>query len=357
MIAQSPRTDPHGSTSLANYFHDVYCPLRSDELSSSTRDVYMAAFSRLGQHVGREAMICDMTSETVAAFMLWLVNRGRSPATSNSYRNSLLAMWRFAIEHGHVDSRPDMSIIREFRSHDVEEHRAEKAAAEAPQPLSPQMSLRAFLAEYSLTADMPRTAIERTRWAVASLDKWHSRPVAIAELSDVIIDRWFQQRIESGLGEVFVNEQRIAVLRLWQTAFGAGLTSTMPRTPVVMNRQRFKTKSNGSPVIPLDADATFGEEMKIGHLISYFLNWQEGRIAESRMHGTRFYLRDFEEHFGEMTIAEFRPGACARVDQWIKSHKGWNGCRASVVSRLKQLFSWAKPGHGTRKRSMPAVRS
>lgn len=341
---------PADSMPLVDYFRDVYCPLREDELSRPACEVYRSAFSMLARHLGREATFADLKSETIAAFACWLIDHGRSPGTASTYRNAIVAMWRFAAKQGHVDHLPDMSMFREYRRHEIEEHRAARAAAEAPQPLGPHMTLRAFLVQYAMTATLSRNTISQTRLAVMSFDKSRSRRITLAELSDDLVDQWFQQRLASGIGKGFVVAQRIAVLSLWQAAFMAGLTATMSKIPVPVNRQRFKAPAGDSPIVPPNADAIFGENMTIGNLIYCFLDWQQGRITEIRLRGTRYYLCDFAEHCGKLTIAQFRPVLPRKLTHGLK------GIRVGMDAALLWSRGSSSFSSGDRNRATTLVR-
>src|ERR1700733_7272845 len=96
MIA--PRTIPHSHrlALLRDYFRHDYCPARAEELSKTTRGIYLAAFSMLGKHLGHPATFADLTSEMISAFMAWLVSsQRRSPAPANSYGRGIQAMGGF----------------------------------------------------------------------------------------------------------------------------------------------------------------------------------------------------------------------------------------------------------------------
>jgi len=91
---------------------------------------------------------------------------------------------------------------------------------------------------------------------------------------------------------------------------------------------------------PIAVTITSGEQMRVDELAGRFLEWHASRVSRTRLRQSRFYLRDFVSCLGHLTIAEMRRGGCAMVDAWVCSHRGWNGCRGSVICRVKQLFKW-----------------
>lgn len=89
-----------------------------------------------------------------------------------------------------------------------------------------------------------------------------------------------------------------------------------------------------------------GENMKVGQLVNLFLddfdpeNKPQPKISPERFRLGKGYLDDFCSCMGNDTVGQLRIGGVSRVEKWLDSHSGWDGCRRSVVSRVKQVFQW-----------------
>jgi integrase len=68
----------------------------------------------MDKHLGRRALIADLTDENVAALMSWRLSLGRAPGTVNSLRDQLIALGSFAVQKGVLDCAPDVAELREY---------------------------------------------------------------------------------------------------------------------------------------------------------------------------------------------------------------------------------------------------
>jgi len=80
----------------------------------------------------------------------------------------------------------------------------------------------------------------------------------------------------------------------------------------------------------------------VGELVNLFLDNLQRKVSAKRYNITKTYLLDLCEYMGADTIAKVKKGGVARVENWLHSHDGWDGCKRSVVSRVKQVFKWGE---------------
>lgn len=84
------------SETLRAFYDDHYKPLRLRGRSPETFRLYEVTFRALAVFLGREALLSDLTDETVSKFAAWRQAAGVSIATVNRDLCSVLALWRFA---------------------------------------------------------------------------------------------------------------------------------------------------------------------------------------------------------------------------------------------------------------------
>jgi integrase len=92
------------ATLLADYVRTTY-HLRRPDLSLGTIVERLAAVRRFSDFLGRPASLADLEADLVARFILWFRPRA-APATVNSKRRALLALWRDAISAGVLAKPP-----------------------------------------------------------------------------------------------------------------------------------------------------------------------------------------------------------------------------------------------------------
>lgn len=72
-----------------------------------TRDQYLWSVDAFGAYLMRPPRVTDLTRDNLLGLMHDLADRGKSPATINSRRTYLLALWKFAHRVGRVSEYPD----------------------------------------------------------------------------------------------------------------------------------------------------------------------------------------------------------------------------------------------------------
>lgn len=101
-----------GST-LADFLHKVYRPLRLLNCSDWTLVQYGVAIRTLDRYAGRPVCLSDLSDELVAGCMGWLLANGRAPATANKFMRHATTLWRFAAKKRLVTTTPDVDPVRE----------------------------------------------------------------------------------------------------------------------------------------------------------------------------------------------------------------------------------------------------
>jgi integrase len=85
-----------------------------------------------------------------------------------------------------------------------------------------------------------------------------------------------------------------------------------------------------------------GETMLVGQLVNLFLDNIQAKVSAKRFKISKTYLLDLCRFMGADSIGSLRVGGVARVEKWLDAHEGWQGCRRSVISRVKQVFLWGE---------------
>ena len=93
---------------LADFLDKIYKPLRLRNRSGNTVRLYGATLTMFGKYLGRPPTLGDLNDETLAAFMSWRIDNGKSPHTANRDLNCLVALWRFAHRKRLVCHLPDI---------------------------------------------------------------------------------------------------------------------------------------------------------------------------------------------------------------------------------------------------------
>ena len=95
---------------LSAFLQTVYLPSRI-EVSSDYAAHLAAVVGRFSAHLGRDAMLVDLTEQHIAAYLM-TYRRERSPRSTNNQRQSLLCLWRAAFDFAMVAAAPRARLIR-----------------------------------------------------------------------------------------------------------------------------------------------------------------------------------------------------------------------------------------------------
>jgi integrase len=108
-------------TTLLVYFTEVYERLKLGGASANCKAQYRQNIAALERFLTRPATLADLTDDCVTAFLGWLQgtptkgDSTRSPATVNTVRKQILALWRYAARKRHVEEFPDVAKAKEFK--------------------------------------------------------------------------------------------------------------------------------------------------------------------------------------------------------------------------------------------------
>jgi len=95
---------------LSTFLATVYLPSRI-EVSADYATNLAAVVTRFSAHLGRDAMLADLTEQSVAAYLM-AYRRAWSPRSTNNQRQLLLCLWRAAYDHLLVPASPRARLIR-----------------------------------------------------------------------------------------------------------------------------------------------------------------------------------------------------------------------------------------------------
>ena len=98
--------------SLRWFFATHYRPLKLRSRSDNTARLYDHTMRNFSRFLGRDAMLEDLTDDTVSRLLSWIIDRGRSPHTAEKERCQLLAIWRFACRKKFLDEWPDVDSCK-----------------------------------------------------------------------------------------------------------------------------------------------------------------------------------------------------------------------------------------------------
>lgn len=91
---------------VLEFYETYYRPLRLMGRSWRTKELYEVIFRALDSHLGRAALMTDLTDGNLAALAEAMLASQRSPATVNKYLRHLKAFWRFAATMGQSEKLP-----------------------------------------------------------------------------------------------------------------------------------------------------------------------------------------------------------------------------------------------------------
>lgn len=128
--------------SCLRFWEEHYLPKRLIGASKGSCDAYRHNINRFAKFLGRCPMMTDLNDDTVVKFQGWMITSGLSPASANTTRASLLALWRYAVKRGVLTEGPrDVDKLKEPRrlpeAWTMEEMgRIIEAAREQPRPVT-----------------------------------------------------------------------------------------------------------------------------------------------------------------------------------------------------------------------------
>jgi integrase len=95
--------------SIREFFRSQYEVLKLAAATPGTIENYITALNHLRDfRGGRDPLLQELDEEMVAAAMGKLLKDGRSPATANSFRRHIMAIWRYAKKRGFVADIPEV---------------------------------------------------------------------------------------------------------------------------------------------------------------------------------------------------------------------------------------------------------
>lgn len=100
------------SNELRHWIFERYLPQNLRVRDPQTRANYRHAFANLSEFLGRPPLLSDLSDETFAAYMTWMLDvRGLAPVTVNGYAAKLKAFWEWAARKRHVDQFPTVGRV------------------------------------------------------------------------------------------------------------------------------------------------------------------------------------------------------------------------------------------------------
>ncbi len=76
---------------------NVYFPTKLRGKSETARRLHIVTLNQLERFLHRPAEFSDLNDDTLARWMTWFRERGRTPVTANDYRNRIMAVARLAV--------------------------------------------------------------------------------------------------------------------------------------------------------------------------------------------------------------------------------------------------------------------
>ncbi|MGE0533769.1 MAG: tyrosine-type recombinase/integrase [Pirellulales bacterium] len=101
------------SPTLSHLYQTEYRRKRLRHAAASTHTRYKVTLRGLDKFLGHTATTADLKDDTIADYLAWLVQHGKSPFYANSQRNHLLALWRFIARKRLVEEFPDVERVPE----------------------------------------------------------------------------------------------------------------------------------------------------------------------------------------------------------------------------------------------------
>jgi integrase len=97
---------------LSYWLLERYLPQNLKVRDPQTRTNYRHAFRDFAEFLAREPLLSDLSDETLAAFMNWLLDvRQLAPVTVNERAGRLKAFWTWAARKRHVDQFPTVGRV------------------------------------------------------------------------------------------------------------------------------------------------------------------------------------------------------------------------------------------------------
>jgi len=102
-------TSPEAETMrLHEFYLSNYKTSRLHGKSKNTFRLYEICIRHFSRSLGREPMLSDLNDKTIRSHLQRLLDEGRSKATVNKERCSLVAMWRYACKLKLIEDWPDI---------------------------------------------------------------------------------------------------------------------------------------------------------------------------------------------------------------------------------------------------------
>ena len=100
--------------STREFFVSQYEVLKLAAATDGTRENYVTALNHLRDfRGGKDPLLQELDEEMLAGGMARLLKEGRSPATANSFRRHIMAIWRYAKKRGFVADVPEVDPVRQ----------------------------------------------------------------------------------------------------------------------------------------------------------------------------------------------------------------------------------------------------
>jgi integrase len=97
---------------LRHWIFERYLPQNLKVRDPQTRKNYRHAFNDFAEYLGREPLLSDLSDETLAAFMNWLLDvRQLAACTVNERAGRLKAFWTWAARKRHVSEFPTVGRV------------------------------------------------------------------------------------------------------------------------------------------------------------------------------------------------------------------------------------------------------
>jgi len=93
---------------LREFFYQQYKPKKLHGKSVNTVRLYDVLFRNFARTLKRAPTLDDLTNDAIQAHMQRLLDDGRTKATANRDRCSMVALWRYAAKQGIIDRWPDV---------------------------------------------------------------------------------------------------------------------------------------------------------------------------------------------------------------------------------------------------------
>ncbi len=108
-----PRIDePADDGTIRHFFETVYRPRRLLGKSPNTFRLYSITFRNFRRYLGREGQLTDLTDDSLAGFVQWKLDRGRTVDTAIKDCGQLLAIARYAFRKRYLEIEPELSLPR-----------------------------------------------------------------------------------------------------------------------------------------------------------------------------------------------------------------------------------------------------